>query len=679
MLLFVFTFQYYSTMNIHNTIGANRALKDPDIGMITQYLMFDSMEDKNVFIDKLVQFAKEQKIDLEVSLDDVNENFIEINKNYIYSHQPMQIKNTFLEQENYDLDFTKNQERFYSNSLNDQNAFDHFAYISRFYKMNSSKKIYRYYPFEQLKNQDVNSFGVIILTHDVNVCIEQLKNSDLSSYYDFERLMIHYGKDENVLLPDHSGQIQMLTVLLGVSLILVILQIFYSKKNAIAIRKLYGENANHISRDFFSTIFVINAGIYYLIQCILYMVFCGQFGEVTHDLIKMLFKEMFLFVAVCLLLYGLSYIFVKKVNTLHALNMKKRKLKEFSIMNAVLKCCMLILISSGVFQITPNLMKSAQVLWNYSHRFSDMKDNMQLHTRHANDYDQMKAMQRIYEIGNRHGALLERIKQPNVNEELDEKNFYQHTVFMTNKNYLHKYEFIDENGDKIQLEQYENEEICLIPMHIKEKMNIFYGYHLPSIKIYYNNQVVLYTDTYPALTMYEKNPIIHIPNEVEGNEINSNTFVVPKEQYEAFMQDLKKEGLDENVSFVKVDHVLKENMSGMWISFLQNLMIFLLLFTCFYCVIRQGFIIYLNSFTKVISIRYLYGWNFVKRYKEYFIYHALVYGVIVLVLLYMKMGIVDTLRYVSVFVCLDLLMMLIKVLRMQKTMIKRCLKGDEWK
>ena len=245
---------------------------------------------------------------------------------------------------------------------------------------------------------------------------------------------------------------------------------------------------------------------------------------------------------------------------------------------------------------------------------------------------------------------------------------------------MNEYDLYDQYNKKINTNNKEN--VTYVPIKFKKNENkINQEYGIRTKVVYYYNDIKMYSDNYPTIATYIKNPIIlkiadySSIDDICSISLTSNSTTIGVNDLNDFMENYRK-NFDTKISFTKVEDILNTYLPGMIVTFVKNFLIVLLFMYFYYHIVKHCITVYLREFGHKISIRYLHGWRFYQRYKEFYILNVGGYFlsfILLTVVRHLEFNI--SMQYIGLFFIFDMTLSLLYLVKNQAKLIKNNLKG----
>lgn len=681
-LVFLFTFHNFIFQNQLNILGLRLNVTHPDLQIFSAATTIHNETEIDEVMNELCELSKKDKTDILLTKNYVNKYMIPIKDRYLFqTNQTNYLMNSIqLTNNNHIIDFTSNKNVYYTNDMNDENAYNYMSIMSMLDRMNPKKDIIRYFPMKSFKNNfDLNSENQLFFqfyTYQPEQMIEDIRDSSIGKYFNYDVMKKSIMSIQNIHYPviQDDNYFNMIAIVSVISLLLLLIQTIYKKRHSIGIYKLMGISKGSITKRLFLNNLIINLIVYVIIQIILYIGVCGIYNEETIEFVQQLIIYFSYIVLLFIVIFIVAYFVVGRVNPTYAIKQKQRKGESFYFSGLLIKLFVILFASSSFIHVANITMNSGRELFNYMKRKNVMDEYYQVYRLDNNDLEKFeKVSRKILELGESRGVSYLNFQEMEVQPEEDKT-----VIAEVNQNFLNEYTLLDQKGNKIDINQKEN--IVYIPYSNKEIEKELSPKYLENVEYYYNS-VCLFSNNYPTIFAYVKNPVIFKIGDIKNLSryisinVNSNTTTIKALNYDNFMESYNDE-LKNELTFVKLKDVLRINLTGMVIGFMKYLLIVLLFIYFYYSIAKQCVMIYLYEYGHKISVRYLYGWHFIQRYRELFFVHLMgyIFSFIILILI-IKLDILMTLKYCGIFFIIDFIIMIICILRKQSKLIKNNLKG----
>ncbi len=679
-LIFLFTFHIFTVQNQLNVLGLRLNVTHPDLQIFSGGIIIHNETEIDEVMNELCKLSEKDETEILLNKNYVNKYMIPVKDRYLFQTKQTNYLMNSIQLTNNDhiIDFTSNQNVYYTNNINDENAYNYISIMSRFDRKNPKKDIIRYFPMKSIKNNiDLNSENQLFFqfyTYQPEKMIEDIKNSSIGKYFNCDVLKQSIRSIQNIPVLQDENYFNMIAIVSVISLLLLLTQTVYKKRHSIGIYKLMGISKESITKRLFFNNLIMNLILYAIIQIVLYVGLCGIYNDETIEFIKQLIINFSYIVLLFIVIFIVAYIVVGRVNPTYAIKQKQTKGESFYFSGLLIKLFVILFASSSFIHVANITLNSGRELFNYMKRKNIMEEYYQVYSLDNHNIEEFdKVSRKILELGESKSVSYLKFHEMEVEPEEDKT-----VIAEVNQNFLNEYALLDQKGNKIDINQKEN--IVYIPYSNKEIEKELSPKYLENVEYYYNS-VCLFSNNYPAIYAYVENPVIFKIGDINNLSryisinVNSNTTTIKAVNYDDFMKSYNDKSKNE-LEFVKLKDVLRINLTGMVIGFMKYLLIVLLFIYFYYSIAKQCVMIYLYEYGHKISVRYLYGWPFIQRYRGLFFVHLMgyIFSLIILIMI-IKLDVLMSLKYCGIFFIIDFIIMIICILRKQSKLIKNNLKG----
>lgn len=682
-LIFISALNYHSFENLLSVSGLRLMDSNPDLYFMSANIEFDDKFELDDILEKMVDTVSNQKTEIVINHEALNKNMIPVNSRYLYKNNTNYILHYLnLELDNKYIDFTTKKNYYYSDDLNDRDSYNYISYINIFDRLNSSKDVNRYYPLKSISsNIDVIEEGsvfVYLYTYMPDKILNDLLNKKVIDNITFSDFKSSILSVQDLVIPtvDNSQYFTLISVISFLSLILLLIQTIYKKVHNIGIHKLMGVTKRNITNGLFLKTLIVNLFIYILVQFILFFLLCGIINRDSILFIKDLIKYYLYIILLFTCIYVVAYFMVGKVKATDAIKRRQTKNVSFYFLSLLVKAFMIIFAATSFIDISSMTFNDSKSLYTLISRRSNMNQYYQLYRIKTSDpFEFMDLSKEILEFGEKY-----KLRFLDVEEQ---KNYFNDSIYLlakVNRNYLNEYDLYDQYNKKINTNNKEN--VTYVPIKFKKNENkINQEYGIRTKVVYYYNDIKMYSDNYPTIATYIKNPIIlkiadySSIDDICSISLTSNSTTIGVNDLNDFMENYRK-NFDTKISFTKVEDILNTYLPGMIVTFVKNFLIVLLFMYFYYHIVKHCITVYLREFGHKISIRYLHGWRFYQRYKEFYILNVGGYFlsfILLTVVRHLEFNI--SMQYVGLFFIFDMTLSLLYLVKNQAKLIKNNLKG----
>ncbi len=160
-LIFLFTFHIFTVQNQLNVLGLRLNVTHPDLQIFSGGIIIHNETEIDEVMNELCKLSEKDETEILLNKNYVNKYMIPVKDIYLFQTKQTNYLMNSIQLTNNDhiIDFTSNQNVYYTNNVNDENAYNYISIMSRFDRINPKKDIIRYFPMKSIKNNiDLNSY-----------------------------------------------------------------------------------------------------------------------------------------------------------------------------------------------------------------------------------------------------------------------------------------------------------------------------------------------------------------------------------------------------------------------------------------------------------------------------------------------------------------------------------------
>lgn len=582
------------------------------------------------------------------------------------------------------IDFTKESNLYFSNMLNDPNAYDYIAYVDSVNNQpyQDTLEIRHFSSYKQYSTVregiDID-LELNLLSKDRLLTQAMVMNSEIYDYIDAEvGFREHVGSSYKGLLKDRSFAFQMIGLCVLAIAILLTCQIFRSKKEII-IRKMMGHSFVRIFKEMFITQLFLCILFYIVVQILFYAFYVHSFNRVTFPLLMKSWQDFMIFLI--FLIVSSLYICFCIVKVKDSGEMKRQGSRNFFSYASIVVKIVFIIVAFAPF--VNYVLEWKEIAYN-AYALRAYRDHLRGYVGVSGissfDYDPTKIMQFFDE----QGAIYQDFEQIILFENMKEfDTSLQHTTIypyiIVNKAYLKEYSVIDVENTAVDIEKLQPDTL-LIPQKYE---GLDTSYYCPNtscdiVMIKNGNRFINHHAYSVDMTLNRKDPIVlvvgEIPNWSATNMLLENT----DKNKQALQSYLKANGLLETVHLKTTDdyyELAKDESNTMFVRYSMVFLLYILLAFIFQ---YQSIYIQFDQRKHEYAINYLLGKTFWQRYGNIFYNNILMYSfVLVYGIFFAQMTYFQLLAYLLCAIVVDILVAYYMIHYFEKHKVIAILKGEQ--
>lgn len=606
---------------------------------------------------------------------------------YVYADKDI-YKNQFSTEQNERIQFSDEEEnRYYTINKDDKNAVL-LDFLNPMYYSFSTP--YELHPFHQAIG---NRMPVLL-----NISgIEREQFTKAISKSEYRKYILEVNDlDEGLISFTNIGEgiqfkseklMYICVVLAFVSLMMLIIVQTIKHKKYIAVAKLNGISKARIIKKVFLPYLISVFLAYSLVLFILLYLVSGTYREVNKGLYHVMILSIIAFFILMIVLMLLLYVYLWLYVNFH--DLKQNKMNTISInINILVKIIMTsLLMLPFVTLASDTYTQSKDTISMYRMRnesknryiisvFDDNKDMMEDEKLTAAIYTLISEKYNAKGYG-----LLNWFIRYDSNTE-DEINRYEIPLAIVNRNYLKDYDLYEyDTKKKIDIESLHGGVFIVPKSHeksesLKNYKNELYTSKVIIAKDIKENLNSPYFLDISLLSKYSKNPIIYVCDEEIPETLTWGlSMYVDSTDLSNLTKDLKETGYAANV-------VTQSLLPAVELEFNKNLvtfttMIFMMIgyLVVYLTFVYQSIFVYLDVYRKKLSVQYLHGYSYTKRYTEIYTINACAYvlaGVIAYAVFHVNIK--DIVLYILFFGGIEILFEAYQIRRFERKSGIRSLK-----
>ncbi len=552
---------------------------------------------------------------------------------------------------------------------------------------------YEYHPFHQAIGNKIPTLYTI-----EGISVEEFENeikgTDFRNYIENLSVLDEHGtftiiKDEGIQF-DPNNILFICMGLACVSLMMLIVVNTIKHKKYIAVCRLNGVGKVKILKNKFLLFLLSLALSYALVQILLLLIFGGGFREASEAFYQIIVLSILGFLGVIVLLIVFVYVYLSLYRNFH--DLKQNKINSFSIyLNIIVKTLATAILMAPFVSIVPDFyIQANEAKLLYEHKienenryairvFADKYTN-EIGGEAAVDINRDIIEHLSNEYEGMYYNLYDWVVQSEISKDVYDPvtgtmdQSYEVPFIYVNRNYLNDYPVIEHGtNNQIDIDSLSGG-VLLVPKRYEESAS------LESYKQWYVYQEVIFVEDFIQQfktldfrevednAKYIKNPIVYVCDENIAETLNGsgsyyfNTTNLPK-----VYDELSEMGYKDNVDLYSLYPEVQMAFHRHLVTFSSMLFLLIGYLSVYLVFVYQSIYVYLDVFKKKISIQYLNGYSYIKRYHEIYIINACAYiiaGIIASLVYHVEIkGIV---LYILFFGCMEVLFEAYQIRRFQK-------------
>lgn len=602
-----------------------------------------------------------------------SEGIYNMNDYYILSSDSHVLSNYLIEGDT--VDFSHLTEKKYYSTQVDENASGMIKILNNDY-FNLSQDIFRFKQFNrinEINDKVLQSIYLSIYAKD-NQFIAELEETLNEQFNDIQVNDISSANEHIYNITDqqfiNKNKIHFFEIIIIIFIILLTVSAMKNTKKYM-IRRMMGTSVIKIAvKEYFTLLFICQL-CFSTVLTLTFNYLCPESNMLTKQFYNQIFPFHFYCLGTLMIMFLIIYVFIyftSHVKYLHTQN----HYKHLYHIQVVMKVIVVVI-------LMPTLIGSFKSIYPYVINYltiNSVKDDIN------NLYYLNSIPEKSQEIFNYYIDKTDYVDfndyysnsslfpQNTDNEEYLMKYPYIHV----NAHYLKQYDIRDTNNNIIDFSQY-NENVLLVPIEYKGK-DLSNYYPSKKDKIVYIQNNGKFVNLRIEEPFVVRNPIIYLEKEYDIIETKMRGFCFKTDQFSKLNQELKEiEGTDVMIvsSTYKYNYYIymfKQSIIELFINISVYLVVYLTL-------IMQSMLLYLGEKGKEISIGYTLGITKWKRYLELLIFNIGSYIAIFVGSMSLNVTLTDRIKFIILFVMIELIIEVVYVYRFEKTSIISCLKGEK--
>ncbi|NLA32474.1 MAG: hypothetical protein GX864_00785, partial [Mollicutes bacterium] len=521
IFIFIFFYQNISSKHYNSVVGLESSFAETtkkDYAVIN-YSLYDE-KDNEVFY-KLINFLEEFNYDAVASVQNKRFDFIIDSTTYIYSNKILNSFNFFKSKNKKDIDFTLNDNSYYSSFIKDEKATDIIDFINRSYhKEYQPKLIIKQFRSYLTDNPKKRNATIYLYSDDYGNLIRDIENNEISKHIISDDFTYYELPEAETLNID---TIKILLILSISSLIVISICDLIQEKKEITIRKLFGEKNSSIFLNLIAKRYLVNLILYIITQVLLYIIIIKAVRPIHLLFLKPLLIIFGMYFIIWTLANLMSYFILKQVG--RAIN-----LKQTSALGLINPISLLIKIVLIVLMIIPfiTLFTSASLTIEENFILRKNKENM-INNLAINSIDTGSG---DYDLEEYLDITVNFLKDLNVvyhdfssnylakehMEEIPEGMVPELPYIVANCNYLNNYNIKNLKGNVIDLKLLKNNTLLVPELYKDSQFGEVYC-HGPCENIIYIQNGINFYSNYPLVHdiefLRQHNPVILFKDQIE--------------------------------------------------------------------------------------------------------------------------------------------------------------------
>lgn len=602
-----------------------------------------------------------------------SEGIYNMNDYYILSSDSHVLSNYLIEGDT--VDFSHLTEKKYYSTQVDENASGMIKILNNDY-FNLSQDIFRFKQFNrinEINDKVLQSIYLSIYAKD-NQFIAELEETLNEQFNDIQVNDISSANEHIYNITDqqfiNKNKIHFFEIIIIIFIILLTVSAMKNTKKYM-IRRMMGTSVIKIAvKEYFTLLFICQL-CFSTVLTLTFNYLCPESNMLTKQFYNQIFPFHFYCLGTLMIMFLIIYVFIyftSHVKYLHTQN----HYKHLYHIQVVMKVIVVVI-------LMPTLIGSFKSIYPYVINYltiNSVKDDIN------NLYYLNSIPEKSQEIFNYYIDKTDYVDfndyysnsslfpQNTDNEEYLMKYPYIHV----NAHYLKQYDIRDTNNNIIDFSQY-NENVLLVPIEYKGK-DLSNYYPSKKDKIVYIQNNGKFVNLRIEEPFVVRNPIIYLEKEYDIIETKMRGFCFKTDQFSKLNQELKEiEGtgvmiVSSTYKYNYYIYMFKQSIIELFINISVYLVVYLTL-------IMQSMLLYLGEKGKEISIGYTLGITKWKRYLELLIFNIGSYIAIFVGSMSLNVTLTDRIKFIILFVMIELIIEVVYVYRFEKTSIISCLKGEK--
>lgn len=665
---------------------------EKDSLVLNLYLKENDLSEKDA-MKRLLNLAKENKLEVMVSLEHKDIIGRNVKSIYIYSENFNLYDVAYLEKE-IDIDFSdENQKDYISSDPLDEKKISGIRFLSSKYTRGKEYPVLRFLPmhsFEENNEASVNFFAPTIVYDkqkvSKNVLIEKILEE-----YPFLNPMEIYDSDpfeEDMGLKEAS-----LTEYLPFIMLLIILLTATSHVNGsvkeISIRKLQGNSSKIIFIRIMKS-YILFVCFFYIIGTLLsYFILGGDFSSISLNIVRPVIGNLESFVVILIFFMLLTYGYIYYIGNFVALKRSKSRMTTV-YMNLLLKMILIILILAPLVQEIQSGENALQRVYNYTKASEDYKGKYIVNLTTSLDFyvdpeeNQESDFQKILFdefILKKEGFYADfssAFWPPEAVEGFVAGGLeVPYPSVTADYNFLRKYKIRDEEGKEIDLSTIK-ENTVFVPMKLKDVNHQTYNqitHSITNVMYVSFDKPFLNPDVGSGNLLVEDSVVNYVVEYIRGMNLSYTNALYSSESN--LQKVLNQSGFKEFYMIEEYQPIYQFYMDGYRETLIESAF-FLLIFSFIPLIfLYQSLSFHLSEKKKEISLMYSMGSSFINRYREIIFLHLLPYGILLLTLgTSLNIPKIIGMYLIIYYVFIDLIFMMVVLKKFERKSVAEVLKGE---
>lgn len=553
---------------------------------------------------------------------------------YLYSEKDV-LKDQVYTKNDERIDFSGKQDKYYTIDKNAKNGVLIDFLNPMFYDLSTPFEIH---PFYQAIGHRMPFYYNILGINEDDFNME-IKKSGLDKYLK----EIQPLTSEIIIIASPQEGIQfnanhLMSVCIGlvfVALMLIINVEVVKNKKYIAVAKLNGISRSRIILKIFVP-YVLSVFLSFsiIILGVLFMV-SGPYRAVNRELYKIMLLSILGFFMVMVMILVLLYAYLWTSLNFH--DLKQNKMNVLSIQLNVL---MKIVMTSVLILPFVNLTADSYTQFQTTKEMYQMKKESE-HLYVINQFvsgkklDEDTLRKKIQTVlAPYHPKAFDssawRLRYNSSIQDGDEINPYEVPVVIVNRNYLKDYE-ITKDDKKINVEDLKNGALLVPKDHENSLSQETYERDLLCNQVItIDNLKVQLKSLYYAENVFVnesiKNPFIYIYDETNSDTFRWGTAMyLDLDNLDQLSKDLKDNNLEDSVTVYSLYPAVKQEYNKQLTTFSSMAFMMCGYLSVYLTFIYQSIYVYLDVYRKKLSVQYLLGYSYFRRYIEIYVINACAY------------------------------------------------------
>lgn len=669
---------------------------EKDSLVLNLYLKENDLSENDA-MKRLLHLAKENNLEVMVTLEHKDILGRSVKSTYIYSDKFKLINVAYLEKE-IDINFSDEKQKGYiSSDPLDDKKIGGIRFLSSKYTRGKEYPVLRFLPmhsFEENNEASVNFFAPTIVYDKEEVTKNNLIEKILEEYPFLNPMEIYESEQFS---EDMEVETASLTDYLPSIMLLIILLTATSHVNGsikeISIRKFQGNSSKIIFMRIMKS-YIRFIVLYYIIGTVFsYFILGGDFSSISLNIIRPVIGNMGNFMLILIIFMMLTYGYIYYIGNFVALKRSKSRMTTV-YMNLLLKMILIILILAPLAQEIQSGADALQRVYHYTKASEDYEGKSMVNLATSLDFyvdpedDRQSDFQKLlfneFILNNEgfyadfssaywppqavEGFLAGGLEAPYPSVSAD-------------YNFLRKYKIRDEEGKEIDLSSIK-ENTVFIPMNLKDVKHQIYNqtynqitHSVPNVMYVSFDKPFLHPDV-GSDNLFVEDPVVNYMVEyVRGVNVTYTNALYSSQT--KLRNILDQSAFKDFFQVEAYEPIYEFYLNGYWETFMESIF-FLLMFSLIPLIfLYQSLSFHLSKTKKEIAVKYSMGSSFIKRYREIIFLHLLPYGVLIFtVATSLKIPKAIGVQMILYYIVLDLMFMMIILRKFERKSVAEILKGE---